>query len=62
VEICNLIFQILSLGVSNERIIFANTTKIDYHIQYAKEVDVKTLTFDNEDELLKIKKIYPTAK
>jgi ornithine decarboxylase len=56
------ITKVLSLGVSPDEIIFANTTKISHHIKFAKDVGVNTLTFDNEDELYKIKKIHPTAK
>lgn len=54
--------KILSLGVSPERIIFANTTKFESHIKYAKEHNVHVLTFDNEDELYKIAKYYPNTE
>lgn len=54
--------KILSLNVSSNRIIFANTTKPAMHIEYARENDVHFMTFDNEDEIYKINKIYPSAK
>lgn len=54
--------QILSLNVDAERIIYANTTKIKSHIEYAKNHNVTTMTFDNEDEIGKISAIYPQAK
>jgi ornithine decarboxylase len=54
--------KILGLGVTPERIIFANTTKMSKHIHYAKECNVKLLTFDNVDEIYKISKIHPNAE
>ncbi len=56
------IAKVLSIGVAPSRIIFAHTTKIAHHIQFAKEVGVDLLTFDNEDELHKVKKFHPMAK
>lgn len=54
--------KILSLGVNPERIIFANPTKPKSHIRYASIVGVKTMTFDCDIELKKIKAICPDAK
>lgn len=54
--------KILKLNVDPSRIIFANTTKIPKHVEFAKNNGIKFLTFDNEDELHKIAKIYPNAK
>ncbi|XP_070490198.1 ornithine decarboxylase 2-like [Chironomus tepperi] len=54
--------KIISLNVSTDRIIFANTTKIASHIDYAKQQNVNLMTFDNEDEIEKIIKIYPDAR
>jgi ornithine decarboxylase len=54
--------KILSLGVNPERIIFANPTKPKSHIRYAASVGVKTMTFDCDIELQKIKVICPDAK
>ena len=54
--------KIISLNVSTDRIIFANTTKLASHIEYAKQQNVNLMTFDNEDEIEKIMKIYPDAR
>lgn len=54
--------KILSLGVSPDRIIFANPTKPKAHIRFAQFSGVKTMTFDCEIELQKIKALYPDAK
>lgn len=56
------IAKVLNLGVSPEKIIFANPTKPKSHIRYAAMVGVKTMTFDCDIELQKIKAIYPDAK
>ncbi|KAA8579613.1 hypothetical protein FQN60_006706 [Etheostoma spectabile] len=44
----------LSLGVTPDKIIFAHTTKPMSHIKYACAHGVDVMTFDSEDELLKI--------
>ncbi|CAF3899678.1 unnamed protein product [Rotaria sp. Silwood2] len=54
--------KVMDLGVSADRIIYANPCKQSSYIRYAQEVGVETMTFDNEQELMKIKKIYPNAK
>lgn len=54
--------MVLSMGVDPERIIFANPAKPASHIRHALEVGVTTMTFDNETELYKIKKLYPDAR
>ena len=54
--------QVLQMGVSPERIIFANPCKIKSHVMFAKQNKVAMMTFDDEHELEKIKKIYPEAK
>eukprot|EP00475_Leptophrys_vorax_P004440 TRINITY_DN12652_c0_g1_i1.p1 TRINITY_DN12652_c0_g1~~TRINITY_DN12652_c0_g1_i1.p1 ORF type:complete len:487 (+),score=130.90 TRINITY_DN12652_c0_g1_i1:59-1519(+) len=53
---------VLKFGVSPDRIIFANPCKPSSHLLYAKKVGVKMMTFDNGDELRKIKKFYPEAE
>ncbi|XP_049880038.1 ornithine decarboxylase 1-like [Pectinophora gossypiella] len=53
---------VTSLGVSPDRIIFANPAKMSSHIRYASAVGVDTMTFDSETELMKIKQIMPHAK
>jgi diaminopimelate decarboxylase len=45
-----------------DRIIYANPCKQSSYIRYAQEVGVEIMTFDNEQELLKIQQIYPHAK
>lgn len=54
--------KILSLGVSPEKIIYANPTKQISHLVYAAEKNVLKVTFDCEQELLKIKKYHPKAE
>ncbi|CAF1052411.1 unnamed protein product [Adineta steineri] len=54
--------KVMDLGVSADRIIYANPCKQSSYIRYAEECGVETMTFDNEQELLKIKQIYPSAK
>lgn len=53
--------EVLKLGVSPTRIIFANTIKSEKAIGVAKAKRVRLMTFDNEAELYKIAKIYPKA-
>lgn len=52
----------LSLFDLADRIIYANPCKQSSYIRYAHEAGVETMTFDNEQELLKIKQLHPTAK
>jgi len=54
--------KVLDLGIDPERIIFANPTKQVSHVRYACSSNVRTMTFDNETELYKIKEHHPTAK
>jgi len=53
--------QVLSLGASPQKIIFANTIKTPEDIVAARRRKVKLMTFDNEPELYKIAKHYPKA-
>lgn len=53
---------ILELGVAPERIIYANPCKQVSHIKYAARKGVSMMTFDNELELVKVKKHVPSAK
>ncbi|XP_053618485.1 ornithine decarboxylase 1-like [Plodia interpunctella] len=53
---------VTSIGVKPDRIIFANPAKLSSHIRYASSVRVRTMTFDSETELLKIKQHMPTAQ
>lgn len=55
------ISKVLSLGVSPERIIYANPCKQITHLQGAHQAGVRLMTFDNQDELKKIKTHCPNA-
>lgn len=54
--------QVLSLGVPAERIIFANPCKTRNYIRYASNVGVKAMTFDNQEELVKVAALHPDAQ
>lgn len=54
--------KVMNVGVSADRIIYANPCKQSSYIRYAQEVGVDVMTFDNEQELLKIKQLHPHAK
>jgi len=56
------IAKVLELGVDTDRIIFANPAKQVSHIRYAASVGVRTMTFDNESELYKVREHHPTAR
>ncbi|KAI9456784.1 ornithine decarboxylase [Russula earlei] len=56
------ISQVLRLGVSPARIIFANPCKAMSFIKHAASRGVDTMTFDNADELYKVARCDPTAK
>lgn len=51
--------SVLSLGVSPDRIIYANPCKSESHIKYAASVGVNVTTFDSVGEVEKIKKWHP---
>lgn len=50
------------MGVAPEKIVFAQTAKPVSQLKLAEENNVPFMTFDNEEELYKIKKNYPDAK
>jgi len=52
----------LEIGAQPNDIIYANPAKGFKHIQYAKDENVKKMTFDNKEELAKIHKIFPEAE
>jgi len=54
--------MIMSLGVDTSRIIYANPTKDSTHLNFAARVGVKQVTFDNSDELHKLKARHPSAE
>ncbi len=49
------------MGAKPEQIIFANPCKAPSFIRFAKENSVSKMTFDNFDELVKIKAYFPAA-
>ena len=53
---------ILEKGVPPKKIIYANPCKSPIHLKYAASVGVSKMTFDNADELIKIKQYYPEAE
>ena len=54
--------MVLSMGVDPSRIIYAQPCKTNSYVRFAEKMGVKQMTFDNKDELFKIKKMYPDAK
>merc|ERR1712032_1192648 len=54
--------QALDIGASRDSIIFANPVKPISHLKYAFKKGVNYMTFDNADELEKIKKYHASAK
>jgi ornithine decarboxylase len=58
----NEISKIMNIGVSPDRIIFANPCKMISQIKYARAHDVDLVVFDDENELYKIKMFHSNAK
>jgi diaminopimelate decarboxylase len=58
----DIVISINSIYDIVDRIIYANPCKQSSYIRYAEQVGVTTMTFDNEQELMKIKQIHPNAK
>ena len=54
--------QVLEQGVAPSRIIYAHPCKTRSYIRYAATEGVKQMTFDNADELQKVKQIFPDAE
>jgi ornithine decarboxylase len=52
----------IALGVNPKNILYANPCKPESHIRYAKEAGVPIMTFDCEEEAIKIHSIYPEAE
>lgn len=50
------------MGVGPEKIVFAQTVKSVSHLKFAREKNVRSMTFDNEEELYKVKKHFPDAE
>ena len=53
---------ILKMGISPDRIIYANPCKMSSFIRFAQEKNVLKSTFDNIEELYKIKKFHPNSQ
>ena len=54
--------QVLRLGVDPSRIIYAQPCKTKSYIRYAAKEGIRQMTFDNADELYKIKELCPDAE
>lgn len=54
--------MVLRLGVDPSRIIYAQPCKTKSYVRYAAKEGVRQMTFDNSDELYKIKELYPEAE
>lgn len=54
--------MVLGLGVAPSRIIYAQPCKTKSYLRHARKVGVTLMTFDNSDELRKIKDCYPEAE
>jgi len=52
----------LAAGASPDQIVYANPCKQVDHLESAKGLGVKLMTFDNHSELIKIARIHPEAK
>ncbi|KAJ5895221.1 hypothetical protein N7495_006912, partial [Penicillium taxi] len=52
----------LRTGIDPSRIIYAQPCKTKSYLRYAREAGVKQMTFDNVDELYKIKATFPEAE
>lgn len=52
----------LATGIDPSRIIYAQPCKTKSYLRYAAQVGVKQMTFDNADELCKIKACFPDAE
>mmetsp|Transcript_5464 Transcript_5464/g.8504 ORF Transcript_5464/g.8504 Transcript_5464/m.8504 type:complete len:114 (-) Transcript_5464:710-1051(-) len=53
---------VLDLGVSPDRIIFANPIKGDDAINFAREHDVNFMTFDSEEEARTLAELHPKCE
>lgn len=54
--------RVLSLGISPDRVIYANPCKASSFIRHAQKKNVLKSTFDNVEELCKIKKFHPNSE
>jgi ornithine decarboxylase len=54
--------QVLAMGVDASRIIYAQPCKTKSYLRFTAKQGVSQMTFDNADELYKIKELFPTAQ
>ncbi|KXT04170.1 hypothetical protein AC578_67 [Pseudocercospora eumusae] len=54
--------QILDIGVSPDRIIYAQPCKTISHLKFSARHCIRRMTFDNADELYKIQALFPAAE
>ncbi|CAK4029783.1 ornithine decarboxylase [Lecanosticta acicola] len=54
--------QVLGMGVDPSRLIYAQPCKTKSYIRYTAKVNVRQMTFDNTDELYKVKQLFPEAE
>ncbi|CAI4044412.1 ornithine decarboxylase SPE1 SKDI_11G0370 [Saccharomyces kudriavzevii IFO 1802] len=54
--------RVLSMNISPDRIVYANPCKVASFIRYAASRNVMKSTFDNVEELYKIKKFHPKSQ
>lgn len=54
--------QVIELGAKPDKVIFANPIKTRSHLETARELGVKKMTFDSVEELHKIKAFFPEAE
>lgn len=54
--------RVCALGVPPCRIVFANPCKAAGQIAHARRLGVKLMTFDNDDELVKVARVCPDAE
>lgn len=50
------------MGVTPERIIYAQPCKTNSYVRFVKSVGIQQMTFDNTDELYKIARLFPGAE
>ncbi|KIH55519.1 Pyridoxal-dependent decarboxylase, pyridoxal binding domain protein [Ancylostoma duodenale] len=53
---------VMDMGVTADRIIYANPCKTRSFITHAKERNVTMMTFDNAEELVKVARLHPDAE
>ncbi|XP_072038544.1 ornithine decarboxylase 1-like isoform X2 [Amphiura filiformis] len=54
--------SVLNIGVDPNRIVYSHTRKQVSTLEYAANNNVDLVTFDDENELMKIKRVFPSAR